>query len=235
MRKLLGVLAAVCWLVFGITGVVRWVAGDSGLLAAEMLRTAPPETTGLPEKDYPGVCTMTAEYLTGKRQEFQYVVAQGTGNGTACARTEVFQDHEAAHMADCRGLILLDTAVCIGCGIAALLFTAAGLIRRENRQPFRQGFLRGLAGVAGIAAILGIWAVVDFNGLFVTFHRVAFRNDGWLLDPRTDLLIRLMPTAFFVRLGLRGLLRFAAVLAAAAACTYTVLRCSRRTVDKDEV
>ena len=90
MRKLLGVLAAVCWLVFGITGVVRWVAGDGGLLATEMLRTAPPEKTGLPEKDYPGVGAMTAEYLTGKRETFQYTVAQGT-DGTSCARTEVFQ------------------------------------------------------------------------------------------------------------------------------------------------
>ena len=52
MKRILGIIAAVCWLVFGITGAVRWVAGDGGLLAAEMLRTAPPENTGLPEKDY---------------------------------------------------------------------------------------------------------------------------------------------------------------------------------------
>ena len=52
-----------------------------------------------------------------------------------------------------------------------------------------------------------IWALADFDGLFVTFHRVAFSNEGWLLDPRTDLLIRLMPTNFFVALGIRGLIR----------------------------
>ena len=196
MRKLLGVMAAVCWLVFGITGVVRWVAGDGGLLAAEMLRTAPPEKTGLPEKDYPGVGAMTAEYLTGKREAFQYTVAQET-DGASCARTEVFQEHEAAHMADCRGLILL--------------LTAAGMIRRKGRREFLRGVLRGMIGTAGLAVILIIWALADFNGLFVTFHKVAFRNDGWLLNPKTDLLIRLMPTAFFVRLGIRGLLRFAAV------------------------
>ena len=210
MKKTLGVFAAVCWLVFGITGVIRWVAGDSGLLTAEMLRTAPPEATGLPEEDYPGVCAMTAEYLTGKREKFGYTVQQGT---------EVFQEHEAAHMADCRGLIRLDTAVCIGFGTAALLLTMAGWIRQEGRKAFQRGILAGICGFAGVAAILGIWAAADFNGLFVTFHRVAFRNDGWLLNPRTDLLIRLMPTAFFVRLGIRGLLRFAAmpvVMAAAA-------------------
>ena len=223
MRKLLGVLAAVCWLVFGITGVVRWVAGDGGLLAAEMLRTAPPEKTGLPEKDYPGVGAMTAEYLTGKREAFQYTVAQET-DGTSCARTEVFQEHEAAHMADCRGLIRLDTALCAGCGIAALLLTAAGMIRRKGRREFLRGVLRGMIGTAGLAVILIIWALADFNGLFVTFHKVAFRNDGWLLNPKTDLLIRLMPTAFFVRLGIRGLLRFAAVPAVMAAAVRIGLK-----------
>ena len=47
-------------------------------------------------------------------------------------------------------------------------------------------------------------ALIDFDGLFVTFHRIAFTNDGWLLNPRTDLLIRLMPESFFIRLGLIG-------------------------------
>ena len=214
MKKVLGTLAAVCWLVFGITGAVRWTAGDGGLLAAEMLQAAPPETSGLPEGEYPGVGTMTAEYLTGKREAFQYTV-QGA---------EVFQEHEAAHMADCRDLIRLDTIVCILCGTAALLLTACGLWRRDGRRDFLRGAVYGMLGTAGVVLIFGIWAAVNFNGLFVTFHKVAFRNDGWLLNPKTDLLIRLMPISFFVRLGLRGLLRFAAVPAVMAAAVWSGLK-----------
>ena len=214
MKKVLGTLAAVCWLVFGITGAIRWTAGDGGLLAAEMLQAAPPETSGLPEGEYPGVGTMTAEYLTGEREAFQYTV-QGA---------EVFQEHEAAHMADCRDLIRLDTIVCILCGTAALLLTACGLWRRDGRRDFLRGAVYGMLGTAGVVLIFGIWAAVNFNGLFVTFHKVAFRNDGWLLNPKTDLLIRLMPISFFVRLGLRGLLRFAAVPAVMAAAVWIGLK-----------
>ena len=214
MKKVLGTLAAVCWLVFGITGAVRWTAGDGGLLAAEMLQAAPPETSGLPEGEYPGVGTMTAEYLTGKREAFQYTV-QGA---------EVFQEHEAAHMADCRDLIRLDTIVCILCGTAALLLTACGLWRRDGRRDFLRGAVYGMLGTAGVVLIFGIWAAVNFNGLFVTFHKVAFRNDGWLLNQKTDLLIRLMPISFFVRLGLRGLLRFAALPAVMAAAVWIGLK-----------
>ena len=207
--KLAGVLAALAWMIFGITGVVRWIAGDGGLMGSEMLRTAPPETTGLPESDYAGVGVMTADFLTGKQAVFQYAVAQG--NGTACARTEVFQAHEAAHMEDCRKLIRLDTVICIGSGIAALLLTAAGFLPRKGREGFAQGVLLGLRGMAAVVLVFLVWALIDYNGLFVTFHLVAFPQGGWLLDSRTDLLIRLMPTEFFIRLGVHGLLRFAAL------------------------
>ncbi len=209
--KLAGVLAALAWMIFGITGVVRWIAGDGGLMGSEMLRTAPPETTGLPESDYAGVGVMTADFLTGKQEVFQYAVAQGNGTGTACARTEVFQAHEAAHMEDCRKLIRLDTVICIGSGIAALLLTAAGFLPRKGREGFAQGVLWGLRGMAAAVLVFLVWALIDYNGLFVTFHLVAFPQGGWLLDSRTDLLIRLMPTEFFIRLGVHGLLRFAAL------------------------
>ena len=225
--KLAGVLAALAWMIFGITGAVRWIAGDGGLMGSEMLRTAPPETTGLPESDYAGVGVMTADFLTGKQEVFQYAVARGSGNGTACARTEVFQAHEAAHMEDCRKLIRLDTVVCIGSGIAALLLTAAGFLPRKGRAGFAQGVLLGLRGMAAVVLVFLVWALIDYNGLFVTFHLVAFPQGGWLLDSRTDLLIRLMPTEFFIRLGLHGLLRFAALPVILAVFAHVARRMNR--------
>jgi len=245
------------WMVFGVTLVIRWVAGDGGMLAAEMLRAAPPEVSGLPEKDYAGVGTMTAEFLCGKRAEFQYVAAAEDPNGV-CRRQEVFQAHEAAHMADCRRLIALDGWVCAGSLAVCALCCAAGLLYRcrgenkrevlresgtqegpgsqkacESRKSFLQGTLCGMAAFAGIAAFLGIWAVIDFDGLFVTFHRVAFPQGGWVLDPRTDLLIRLMPVSFFVRLGVRGLARFGVFALVTVLGVTAALRRSRRLAVSD--
>ena len=184
-------------ILFALAAAVYGTAGDGDLLAREMRRHAPPETTGLPETEYTGVGRMTAGYLTGREETFQYVFSDAEGRRFVC-----FQPHEAAHMADCRGLIGLAGRLRWIIGTAALLLTAAGIFLRR-RGPFAGGMLAGLCGAAAVFTGITVWALADFDGLFVTFHRLAFTNDGWLLDPRTDLLIRLMPVNFFITLGTR--------------------------------
>ena len=80
-------------------------------------------------------------------------------------------------------------------------------------------FRRTLIAILAVVTLIIIAACIDFGSLFILFHKVAFTNDLWLLDPRTDLLIRLMPIEFFVSyaaiigglwlLGMTGLLAFA--------------------------
>ncbi len=197
LSRLSGFLLVWAVILFALAAAVYGTAGDGDLLAREMRHHAPPETTGLPETEYTGVGRMTAGYLTGREVTFQYVFSDAEGRRFVC-----FQPHEAAHMADCRGLIGLAGRLRWITGTAALLLTAAGIFLRR-RGPFAGGMLAGLCGAAAVFTGITVWALADFDGLFVTFHRLAFTNDGWLLDPRTDLLIRLMPVNFFITLGTR--------------------------------
>lgn len=64
-------------------------------------------------------------------------------------------------------------------------------------RPFG-AFGMDCGGCSTVLAALMVWGAVDFDSLFILFHRLAFTNDLWLLNPETDLLIRLMPTDFFV-------------------------------------
>ena len=223
--QIAGALAAVLWTVFWITAVILWIAGDGGLMGTEMLRCAPPETTGMAAAEYPGVSGMTAAYLTGWTDEFQYTVTDSAGHEVPC-----FRDYEASHMADCQKLIFLDRTVMILAGVTALALTAAGLLR-GNRERFCRGILTGLRMMGSVLAALLIWALADFDGLFVTFHRVAFPNGGWLLNPETDLLIRLMPLNFFISLGIRGAMR---ALAAPAALEAAARAGIHRTRNKEQ-
>ena len=45
--------------------------------------------------------------------------------------------------------------------------------------------------------------LVDFSEAFVRFHEMAFSNDLWILDPRTDYLIMLYPEGFWLDATLR--------------------------------
>ena len=197
LSRLAGFLLVWAVILFALAAAVYGTAGDGDLLAREMRRHAPPETTGLPETEYTGVGRMTAGYLTGREETFQYVFSDAEGRRFVC-----FQPHEAAHMADCRGLIGLAGRLRWIAAAAALLPAAAGAVLRRRRD-FTGGMLAGLCGAAAVFTGITVWALADFDGLFVTFHRLAFTNDGWLLDPRTDLLIRLMPVNFFITLGTR--------------------------------
>ena len=214
--KAAGFLLAWAVILFALAAAVYGMAGNGDLLARKMLFYAPPENTGLPEAEYPGVARMTAAYLTGREETFQYVFSDAEGNRFLC-----FQDHEAAHMADCRELIRLAGTLRWVFGGLALVLAGAGVLLRRHRT-LADGVLAGL-GTAGILFTgLVLWALADFDGFFTAFHRVAFTNDGWLLDTRTDLLIRLMPEDFFVALGARLLLWTAAAALAAGTAAWAV-------------
>ena len=62
ITKICGCLAAWTVILFVLTVGIYGIAGDGSLIAQEMLRHAPPETTGLPEKEYDGVGRMIYPY-----------------------------------------------------------------------------------------------------------------------------------------------------------------------------
>ena len=209
-------------ILFALAVAVYSSAGNGEQLARDMLRYAPPETTGLPEPEYEGVGQMTAGYLTGQETVFQYTFSDRTGNTYAC-----FQPHEADHMADCRALIMLTGLLRWIFGAAALLFAGMGIKLRRQRKTFATGMLRGLAAAGMVFFLLTVWAMIDFDGFFTAFHRVAFTNEGWLLDSRTDLLIRLMPIEFFVAQALRVLVWTAAAALAALGAAKLIQKDNR--------
>lgn len=39
---------------------------------------------------------------------------------------------------------------------------------------------------------------INFDALFIVFHKIFFRNDYWMFDPVTDPIINLLPDTFFL-------------------------------------
>lgn len=45
--------------------------------------------------------------------------------------------------------------------------------------------------------VIVLIGTINFNFLFTKFHEIFFSNDLWLLDPRTDIMIRMLPESYF--------------------------------------
>lgn len=119
----------------------------------------------------------------------------------------LFSDDEMLHLADVKGIVKgLKAMRWIGGGLALGAIAVAWVLsKKKESDRLMKDIWQGFAWASGIlftlAAGIGIWALCDFDSLFLTFHRLAFANDLWLMDPRTDLMIAMMPQPFFVWYG----------------------------------
>lgn len=195
LSPVLGFLLSFALALLSLSTLINGSATSPALMLSMLRRHAPSAATGLPDEDYPAMADMIARYLAGSEIPFQYILTATDGSETVC-----FNAREQQHMADCRALFVLCRGVQLFSGMMSALLALLLLLLRDTRRS-SSGFLAGGGLVlACVLALLG-WGIADFDGLFVRFHQLSFANHLWLLNPRTDMLIRLMPTSFFVQWG----------------------------------
>lgn len=193
LAALCGILLSLAAAVAALAFILDGLGGSAPLMLQLMEQHAPAESTRLPEEHYPAMAEMITDYLSGREKTFQFSFADGEGVTYQC-----FNEKEQQHMADVKLLFDLDRTVLLVSVVLLLLLVLAAWGLRLHRRWIARGFLWGSLVVLFALTALAVWAAVDFDGLFILFHRLSFTNELWLLDPRTDLLIRLMPTTFFI-------------------------------------
>lgn len=168
----------------------------------------------LPEMTMDDLLSVTDEmmaYLRGNREDLHVFTTMGG------EYREFFNAREIAHMEDVRGLFLgglwlRRLGLMFTLAFAALLyFWKRG---RKDRSAYLARAVPGsLCAGTGVffAACLALAAVIstDFSRYFVVFHHIFFDNDLWILDPDTDMLINIVPEAFFMDTALRIAIVFA--------------------------
>jgi integral membrane protein (TIGR01906 family) len=109
--------------------------------------------------------------------------------------TPVLDERERAHMRDVRGVFAGFYAVAIVGAIGALLIAwrRRGGERRASWRAARAGAL----GLIGGLIIGGAIALVAFDALFETFHRLFFAGGSYDFDPATERLVQLFPFQFW--------------------------------------
>ena len=111
---------------------------------------------------------------------------------------DLFNQREVTHLKDVKGLLQLAYRLQLASLAYIVVYIVINFVLR--RGAFWRGLARRLIWGSGatiaLLAVLGLWAVTDFDSLFLLFHLVSFSNELWQLSPGDNLLL-MFPQGFF--------------------------------------
>lgn len=104
-----------------------------------------------------------------------------------------------SHLEDCNALITGVMSWLWMVGLAALII-AILLGLRKQFEALAFMLRMGPAMLLAFLLVLGVWGVVDFNGLFAAFHSLFFVDGSWTFSA-DSLLISMYPLDFWMGMG----------------------------------
>lgn len=174
------------------SNVLAW-AFDASFYERGQIKFGATETAGLSSEQIAAASKALAGYFAAKgailASELQ---KQGLSGG-------FFSERETKHLEDVKDILMRLDSVRQAALSYVALFTVAGFAfwRQRHIRRLGNGLMLGGALTLALIAIFGALSFADFSRLFLAFHLVSFSNDLWILDPRTDHLIRMFPPQFF--------------------------------------
>lgn len=217
----IGILFTVCLMaVLLFTSVEAAVYWLPGYFQKEYQKYHVTQAVSMNMEDLLDVTDQMMAYLRGKREDLHVETTMGG------VKREFFNEREIAHMEDVRGLFL--GAVSIRRGslmIMALCLILLLLLKTDFKRIFPRAVCAGTGLLLAVFVLLAAIISTDFNRYFIMFHHLFFRNDLWMLDPSTDMLINIVPEGFFRDTVFNiGLIFFTSVLLIITICLVIMHR-----------
>ena len=167
VSRVAAILFIVCIPLFLLTSNLRWAANDLQFWEEGFEKYDVSTETGFSEKELTDISEGLIRYFnTGEIDDTIYV----------------FSDDEITHLRDVRGLIQIDyIAQWLTLGYI-IIYIIAGFIFRKRLFARPLAVVLAAGSAAGIAAVVltVIAAAIDFDWLFIVFHRIFFTNDLWI-------------------------------------------------------
>nr|WP_142410717.1 TIGR01906 family membrane protein [Clostridium sp. Marseille-P7770] len=171
----------------------------------------------LPEMNMDDLLDVTDEmmaFLRGKRENLHVYTTMGG------EYREFFNDREIAHMEDVRGLFigglwLRRIGILITLCFASLAYFWGHKSAERTaalKRLIPKSLCIGTGAVFAVSLVLIGIISTDFTKYFIVFHKIFFNNDLWVLDPRTDMLINIVPEGFFFDTAARIAMVFAGIV-----------------------
>ena len=144
----------------------------------------------------------TSELVNANRQIRAYLVNEDAGplaprvTDVSGDNVPLFSAKETAHMADVRSLVQAMFKVQV-LAVAIVLTLAVVMIVLWPIRALAAAMLYGSLLTLAVLGLTGLAAMSGFDAAWAKFHGIAFSNDLWELNPRTDHLIQMFPEAFW--------------------------------------
>ena len=196
LRAVVAVAAAafvLCLPLYLVTATISGAVNEVRLYQYGFDRYGVSEDTGIGDEELLRAARELIAYFNSGQAAVQITVENAHGE-----EVELFGEREVAHLKDVKALIRLSYRIAIGTLAYMAVVVVAGLLLYRERfwpQLARLGLWGGAFTIALLCAV-GIAAAVDFQWLFIGFHRLFFSGDTWILAP-SDYLIRMFPPPFF--------------------------------------
>jgi integral membrane protein (TIGR01906 family) len=173
-----------CIMIFVLVTVVQYYAFNEKFYMSEYEKYDIYSSTDLDEEAIVVATQAIVEYLEGTRDtlEVEY-------NGMM-----IFNNKEMAHMKDVKAIFKFMNMMKMLAGILGILI----MVMSKKLSTLMMGTIYATGASLLLFGGVGVLMLTDFNAAFVKFHEMFFSNDLWLLDPRTDRLIQLLPEGFFL-------------------------------------
>jgi len=169
---------------------------DPGFYEKEYNKLKQNEVIGVSREELKDITQNLLDYTSGKRPTLD-MKAEIRGE-----KREVFNDKEKSHMVDVRDLYIAARDIRNISAAAALILITIGLLLYKKGGV--RALLKSYIWVCGVflaaVAALGLYAALDFNSFWTSFHLLFFSNNLWILDPAADVLIMMVPGQFFMDL-----------------------------------
>ena len=139
-------------------------------------------------KDYVGVSQDKLEEIYTK-----LIVYIDTGNVNFL---NDFNEREKSHMEDVHNLYkivkYLSGSIFSTMLLTYILFREKSLKKYQNLKYLSNSIIF----IIIFLSIISLYIYLNFDKAFIQFHQIFFNNDLWILDPKTDIMIRMLPQEF---------------------------------------
>lgn len=86
-------------------------------------------------------------------------------------------------------------------GAVSLLFCIISFLIKSKNNEYEYLKYCGIISVI-LPLIVVVFSVINFDKMFILFHKLVFNNDDWLFDPVTDPIINMLPETYFMECAL---------------------------------